>query len=481
MRARASITGPLVLIGIGVVFLIRAVSPDFRIFDLLALYWPYILIGWGVIGLLEVLVAFARGGPIPVNGVSGAAWLLVAVICLLGLASFEMHRPNTWWRQIGFERGVEAFGEEHQYSIDPLQRSVGSAPHLVIENFRGDAKLIGGDGNQLTVSGHKTVRSFDSHEADRANSQTPVEIVLRGETVVIRCNQDKASARTPVTTDLEITLPKAATVEATGVSGDFDISSVSGNVDISSENAGVRLQEVGGDVRIDTRRSDLVRCTNVGGSVDLRGHGRDVELTKIAGQVTVSGDYNGSVSLRELAKPVEVKSMRTTLSAQRIPGELHLDRGSLSVENVVGPLRLTTHVTDVSLDGFTDTLDLSVDKGDVDIRPGHLPLGKMLIHTHSGNIELALPQSADFALSASTDHGDIDNQFGDSLKEQTSGRGARLAGSVGNGPDVSLVTDRGSITVRKSTGEPTTPSKVAGIQETRAHRQLAPLALALIF
>ena len=475
MRARASVTGPLVLIGIGVVFLIHAVSPEFRIFDLLALYWPYILIGWGLIGLLEVLVAFARGGPIPVNGISGGAWLIVALICLLGLASFEMHRPNTWWRQIGFERGVQAFGEEHQYSVNPLQRSISGTPHLIIESFRGDAKLVGGDGDQITVSGHKTVRSFDSREAERANAQTPVEIVLRGDTVIIRCNQDRAGARTPVTTDLDITLPRAATVEATGVVGDFDMSSVSGNIDISSENAGVRLQDVGGDIKIDTRRSDLVRCTNVAGSVDLRGHGADVDLTKIAGQVTISGDYSGSVSLRDLAKPVEVKSMRTTLSAQRIPGELHLDRGSLNLENVVGPLRLTTHVTDVSLDGFTDTLDLSVDKGDVDIRPGHLPLGKMLIHTHSGNIELALPQSANFALSASTDHGDVDNQFGDSLREQTSGRGARLAGSVGSGPDLSLITDRGSIIVRKSAGGLTPPKVTAG-QETRAHHQAAPLA-----
>ncbi len=475
MRARASITGPLILILIGVVFLIHAISPDFRIFDLLALYWPFILIVWGVVGLLEVIVAFSRNGPIPVNGISGGAWIFVIFICLFGLASFEVHRPNTWWRQIGFERGVQAFGEEHQYSIDPIQRSTGKAPHLVLENFRGDAKVTGGDGDQITVSGHKTIRSFDSHEADRANAQTPVEIVLRGETVIIRSNQEKASSRTPVTTDLEITLPKAATIEASGIAGDFDISSLAGNVDISSENAGVRIQDIGGNVRIDTRRSDLVRCTGVQGAIDLRGHGTDVELTKIAGQVTVSGDYNGSVSLRELAQPVEVKSMRTALSVQRIPGELHLDRGSLNLENVVGPLRLTTHVTDVSLDGFTDTLDLSVDKGDVDIRPGHLPLGKMLIHTHSGNIELALPQTANFALSASTDRGDVDNEFGDALKEQTSGRGARLAGSVGSGPAVSLITDRGSITVRKSTGE-SIPSKVAAAQQVRAHRQLTPVA-----
>ena len=46
MRARGSITGPLILILIGVFFLIHALSPNFQIGELLAAYWPYILIAW---------------------------------------------------------------------------------------------------------------------------------------------------------------------------------------------------------------------------------------------------------------------------------------------------------------------------------------------------------------------------------------------------------------------------------------------------
>ena len=268
--------------------------------------------------------------------------------------------------------------------------------------------------------------------------------------------------RTPVTTDLDISVPKGASIEATGTRGDFDISSITGDVDITSENAGARLQDIDGNVKIDTRRSDLVRCTDVKGTVDLRGHGADVELNKIAGQVTVSGDYSGTVSLRELAKPVRVENMRTQLEAQQIPGEIRLDRGSLSVQNVVGPMKLTTQSTDVSMDGFSNGIELTVEKGDIDLRPGRLPLGKMTVHTRSGNIELALPESATFALTASTDHGEIDNEFGEALKEQTQGRGARLEGTVGSGPDVNLVTDRGTITVRKS-GSDTTPAKVADL------------------
>ena len=221
-------------------------------------------------------------------------------------------------------------------------------------------------------------------------------------------------------------------------------------MNISSANAGVRLQDVGGRVKVETSRSDVIRCENIKGDVDLRGHGDDVELYKIAGQVTISGDYRGSVSLRELAKPVRVENSRTKLEVQQIPGEVRLDRGSFTAQDVVGPVTLTTHSTDVSFDGFSAGLELTVDRGDIDIRPNRSPLGKIAVHATSGNIELALPQAAKFALNASTERGEIENDFGDSLKESSSGHGAKLEGTVGSGPDVDLVTSHGTITVRKS-------------------------------
>ena len=105
--------------------------------------------------------------------------------------------------------------------------------------------------------------------------------MVQGNTVTIRCNQDKAGSRTPVTTNLDISLPKGSTVNAAGTLGDIDISSLAGDVEVNSDNAGVRLQDIDGNVKVDTRKSDLVRCTGIKGTVDLRGHGTDVELAKI--------------------------------------------------------------------------------------------------------------------------------------------------------------------------------------------------------
>ncbi len=245
-------------------------------------------------------------------------------------------------------------------------------------------------------------------------------------------------------------MPKGTTIEATGKLGDFDVSSLSGDVDLSSENAGVQLQNVTGNVKIDTRKSDVIHCTNVKGSVELRGHGDDIDLSKISGQVTITGDYTGTISLHDLAKPVRVDSMRTQISAERVPGDVKLDRGSLSIENAVGPLKITARSTDITLTQFTDSLEIAAEKGDIELAPSRLPLSKMNVHTTAGHIELAVPQSAAFALSAVTNHGDIENEFGGGLNESTEGHRSKLQGAIGAGPDVTLTTDRGSITVRKA-------------------------------
>lgn len=451
MRPRNSITGPLLLIIVGVLFLLNAISPNFRLLEQLANYWPYLLIVWGVIQLAEVVVRFGSSRPLPTNGISGGGWFAVVIICIAGFVAFQARRPDSWWRHASFERGMQAFGHEHEFSLETMQKPVGKTPRLVIENFRGDAKITPVPEQTVTLTGRKLIRTFDDEDARRANAASTVELLVQGDTVIVRCKQDNAGARATIRTNMEIAVPAATSVEATGTYGDFDVSGLTGNVDISSENAGVRLQDIEGNVKVETRRSDIVRCTNVKGIVELRGHGEDVELNKISGQVTLNGSYTGSVSLRDLTQPVRVDNMRTEFNMKQIAGEVHMQRGSITMQDIVGPLRLATKMTDVRLENFTDSLDLTVDKGDVELRPGRLPLGKMAVRTHSGNIELNVPQAAGFAINASTDHGEISNDFSGSFREQTHGRGAHLNGTVGSGPDVKLETDRGSISIRKTT------------------------------
>jgi len=462
MRARGSITGPLVLILVGVLFLIRALSPNFHFVDLLSRFWPYGLILWGLIALVEVCIRFLGNGPIPRNGVSGGGWALVIFVAIIGSSAFEFQRPGNWLRQVGFENGMEAFGEEHEYPLETISRDVGLAPHIVIEDFRGDAKIVGVAGTSISLAGQKTIRSFDPHDADKANSQSPVEIVTEGNTVIVRCHQDRIDSRSSVSTNLDLSVPKGSRIEATASHGGIDVSALTGDVQFTGGNGSdIKMEDLGGNVKLETRGADSVHCNNIKGSVTLHGRGSDVELENIAGIVTVGGDYTGTVSLRSLSQPVHLESMRTQLDAQRVPGYVRLDRGSLDAKDLIGPLKLSAHSTDITLAGFTAGLDLDVDRGDVELRPEHAAMGRITVHTKSGDIELAVPEAAHFAMNANTANGEIDNQFGGDLQENAEGRGAKLAGSVGSGPDVNLVTQHGSITLRKASAEGSAETKAA--------------------
>jgi DUF4097 and DUF4098 domain-containing protein YvlB len=223
------------------------------------------------------------------------------------------------------------------------------------------------------------------------------------------------------------------------------------------------VQDAAGSVSINTRRGDVIRCINVKGNVDLKGRSSDVQLEKITGQVTVNGSYSGTLTFRALAKPLHVDNFQATLGVQKVNGQITMDRGSFSAQDIVGPSQLSMHATDVEIAGFINPLEVRVDKGDISIEPANGSLYPLNARTGSGNIDLALPETAKFELVASTDRGDIANDFGEALKKEQNGRGQKLVGVVGvSGPSINLTTDRGTITIRKGAVAQSTASTEPG-------------------
>jgi hypothetical protein len=450
---RASLVGPLILIAIGVLFLLRNLNPNLPVLDLLAQYWPFLLIAWGVLRLVEIVYWAATSKPLPVNGISGGEWVLIIFLCLIGSGLWAvMHKP--WWSpgsiRIG---GLEMFGDAFDYPVS-AEKECSKTPRVLIESFRGSARVIGSDEATVKVVGRKTVRALNQADAEKANQQTPFELIVNGDQVIIRTNQDRAGSEARVNEDLEITVPKTTTLlDANGRLGDFDVSNINGAVTISSENAGVRLQNIGGDVRVDTRRSDIVRAVDVKGSVELKGRGGDLELENIEGPVTITASYGGTVQFRNLAKPVRYEGVQGEFAAVRIPGQVRMTRGDFNGRNIVGPVRITSRTQDVQLSDFTESVEVSVDRGDVELRPGRTPLPEIEAHTRFGAIDFAAPPSAGFQIVATAERGEVTNDFGGGLNPEEQGHGMSLRGSVGQGPRVVLSTNRGSITIRKATGE----------------------------
>lgn len=446
---RGSFVGPMILIGIGLLFLARNLYPDLPLVDYLSRYWPFLLIGWGILRLLEIFVWAATSKALPSRGISGGEWVLVVFLVLAGSAMWSGRQHG--WLNRGHLRigGLEMFGEAFDYPISGQKANVGKSPQIVIESFRGNARVNGGDSEEVKVTGHKTIRALQHDDANKADKDSEFEIVTNGNQVIIRTNQDRAPNSSRVTADLEITVPRGSSLSATGRFGDFDVNDLAGGVEINSDNAGVRMQNIGGNVRVDTRRSDVIRATNVKGTMELRGRGTDLELQNIEGSVNIGASYVGMVQLRALAKPVRYEAQNVEFRAERVPGQVRLTLSDLNANDIVGPVRLTAHSRDVQLTNFTQSLELSLDRGDIDLRPGNVPMPKMDVKTGSGEIEFSIPEQARFEISANTARGEITNDYGGNLRADNEGRGAQLKGSVGDGPRISLTTNRGGITLRK--------------------------------
>ncbi len=460
---RGSVIGPLILIAIGALFLMRNLWPEIPIVDILSKYWPFVLIAWGLLRLVEIFLWAIMSKPLPRNGVSAGEWMLVFLICVVGATMFTARHYATWFPSGRALRGVVMdMGESYDYTLSPSEKPCAKNCRILIESFRGNAKVTGTSDTTVKITGHETVRSFQQNEADNANKVTPLELIQQGDELIVRTNQDRAGDRAQVSADLEITVPAGASIEAHGRYGDFDFENVAGAVDINSDNAGVRLENIGGNVRIDLRRSDVIRATDVKGNIDLRGRGQDLELQNISGQVTVGGTYVGQIQLRNLAQPLRYEDPQITVNCERLPGQLHLAPGELTGDNLIGPVRINARSRDVQLSDFTQSLDLALERGDVTLRAGKT-VPKIEAHTaHSGDIELAMPADAKFDLKASTDRGETHNDFGGPLKVEDTNHGGIIEGSNG-GPTIRLETARGSVTVRKVTSDeaasPDSPSQ----------------------
>jgi DUF4097 and DUF4098 domain-containing protein YvlB len=446
---RHSLIGPLLLVLVGVFFLLQNLRPDWVSFAQIATYWPYLLIAWGLLRIMEILYWRFTSRPLPSRGVSGGEWTLIVFLCLIGATVFFVHeRSPRLPRVVMGDFGMELFGESYDYPVAEQRQPI-KAARVVIQNLRGNVRVVGADAEEIKVGGRKTVRAVRQSEADSANQRTSVEIVTQGEEVIVRTNQDSSARQLGVSTDLEVTVPRGVSIQTRGRNGDLDVVNLAGSVDISSDNAGVRLQDIGGDVRVSLRNSNIVRAINVKGKVEVTGKGRDVELENIGGDVTIDGVYSGDFQFRNLAKPAVFKSGVTDLRIERLPGQFHMDLSSLTSDNLVGPIRIVAKSRDIQLSNFQGPVEVSLDRGDIDLSPRRDPNERIDAKTRSGDVTLTLPPGAKFEVTGATRRGEVTSAFGDSVRVNAQRGGATVNGSTGQGPAITLNTDMGKIDLRK--------------------------------
>jgi len=384
----------------------------------------------------------------------GGVLVLLAVAIAIAVSN---SKPTTTASQTTNPVPAPRVEQKFEYPVSAIEKPCGESPRVVIENLNGAAVVTGASVETVKVSAHKTIRSYDRDDADRANQNTPVEIVNGGNEFTIRTNQNHVARGMEIVTDLEITVPAGATIVSHGSRGDVTVTKVEGSVDVANTNGAVKLQNIGGAVRLDVRDSPLVRATSIESSVELKGGARDVELSEISGTVMMNGTYTGEVDFKNIAAPVHYIGSTVAFNIEGLPGVIRCVPGELTGSNIEGPIGLGARSTNVRLTNFTGGLVAHLTgPGDVTLQPGGYILPQMEVATTAGNIDLGLPLGAVFSLRISTASGQANNEYGPMLRAEPHGSGAVMMGGFG-GPQLRLSTDRGNVTVRQVASDSTFP------------------------
>ena len=166
--------------------------------------------------------------------------------------------------------------------------------------------------------------------------------------------------------------------------------------------------------------------------------------------MTINGSFSGTLEFRNLAKALHFESERTDLKIAQVPGNITMDLGNFRATDLVGPVHFVTRSRDIHIDGFTESLELEVEHGDIQLKPGKAPVPKIDVHARSGDIHLDLPPNAPFNLKGNSLQGEVRNDYGEGVEVLGEGRSATLRSVNPSGPTVTIATNRGTVSVGKT-------------------------------
>lgn len=447
IRRRGSIFTGLLLIILGVLFLIDRFDPSFALGHLIRLYWPLLIILWGVAKLIDHLAANRAGEPHAPFLSGGEAALIILLAFVLTAFAFRdwlhEHRPDLL---IGFPAFHEAYKQNHEIAA----HAIPPGARVIVETGHGDISIHSAEDNNLRVNVTESARGSTRTEADEAMRKTVVAVQQEGNVYHIR-PETAGGSETDVNVDLDITIPKDVTLQATTDHGDVEVSGLKGDVTVHTGKGDVDIRNIEANVAADLQGGDA-KITNVAGNVKLTGRGHELEVSKIGGDADIDGAFEGTIELSNVTKTAHCVSPWFDLSITHLTGSLETDSNDVEISDANGPAKLVTRNKDIDISNVSGKIEISNTHGDVKVTYANPPHEDLSVSNDSGDAEVTLPASSNFQVSAVSKSGEVQNDFeSSSLKASNENDRGEISGRVGSaGPTINLMTTYGTIHLRKA-------------------------------
>lgn len=469
-RYRRSIAGPMVLIVIGLVFLLRNFGFRFPIWHWFGRWWPLLLILWGVIALIEHASAQSRGYRTRHLGAGG----IVLLVLLVTLGVSAHYSSDVDWNGVRDQIQMDddlggLFGTAYTFE-DTQQQAFPAKGNLRVVCDRGTLNISPSDDNTIRVVVHKKLYAQNQNDANKYNDGTRPQITINGASVLLNANTGAAGEH-GVQADMDIFVPSEAAVDVASKRGDVTINERKAEVKISLQKGDVDLSDIAGAAKVSLNKGSL-RATKIAGDLDVDGHVDNVTIDEVAGAVHLTGDFYDDIRLSKIAKTVTFKTSRSDMEIASIPGDIEIASDEVRGSELTGPTRVVTNSKNIHLEEISGDLQVQSNNGNVEVTTGARLVGQMNVSTEHGDVAvtlagktppdrvnvstrhgdvtLTLPSNTGFQLKAATRKGDISSEFDAVKVDETNGR-SEAAGTVGNGASkLQVSTDTGDIKIAKS-------------------------------
>jgi DUF4097 and DUF4098 domain-containing protein YvlB len=447
-RYRRSIAGPMILIVIGLVFLLRNFGIRLPIWHFFGRWWPLLLILWGVIALIEHTASQRMGYRTRHLGAGG----IVLLVLLVALGVSAHYSSDVDWggvrNQIQMDDDLGGiFGTAYTFD-DTVEQAFPAHGTLRVVCDHGSLNIAPADDNKLRVVVHKKVYAQNQNDANKYNDGTKPQITVSGNSVVLNANTNGAGEH-GVQADMDIFVPHEATLDIANKSGDVTVNDRKADVKISLQHGDATLNDIAGAVQISLQKGS-VRASKIAGDLDVEGHIDNVTIDEVAGAVHLNGDFFDDIRLSKVAKTVTFKSSRSDVQIASVTGDLEIAGDELRGSDISGPIRIITRSKDLHIENVSGDVQLETTNGNIEVHAADkLPLGRISISSKRGDISLVLPAKAGFQVQANTSKGDITSEF-EAVKVDEANGSARASGAVGNGVSkLQINTDTGDIRITK--------------------------------
>ena len=443
-QTRSPLLSGLLLILLGAIFLLYRFDRALGIGHIVAIYWPVLIILWGVARLVEHFTPRAAGAPRPAFLSGGEAALLVGVIAVLcGMAAGDIvHRrlPNL---DINMD-----FNEPYTQTQNLPPQTLPPGSHLDIRTNRGNITVHSGTGNELSITENKSAPGPNESAAQERMNRADVSVVEES-AGYYAINSSGSDGR--VTINLDVQVPKDVQLTATANRGDVSISGVGGTVHVEAQNGTVEIHDAGAGVTLTMQKGDA-HILGVTGDVSVAGKGNEIEIGNVTGDATITGNFYGPIRASNIGKTLQCAAQESQVTLEHLTGRIVLDSGRIEVSGVAGPANISTRHKDISVEDSAGRLDVADSHGDIDVRYSKPPREEATIQNETGDVNMSVPTNSNFEIAANSRNGEAQSDFAaPSLNVASDDNAGAINGKIGTGgPKISIATTYGTVRLRKA-------------------------------